>query len=143
MFWKRKAKVPKQTQVLRAYLLSSMPLISGQLNNDAVKAGVRVHILGMADMLRQSEHLSWEEFIVVCREIFKENGILPVTSVEEYLEKIQKDISENEDVAKVMRIGAQSIQMFVAERDAQAPMDLISVPQFVKNTESSFKGIAA
>ena len=142
MFW-RKKKIPKQAQILQAYLLGSMPLISSQLGNDAIKAGVRIFILGMADMLRQAEQLSWEQFVSICHEVFKAHKILPSTSTEVYLENIQQDVAKNEDLAKLMRVGAQSIQMFVVERDAQAPTDLVSVPLFVKKNESSFRGIAA
>ena len=120
-----------------------MPLISAQLVNDPIKAGVRLFVLGMVDKLRQAHQFSWDEFIAICTEIFKENELLPNMPMKEFLNEIQNNVADNEDLAKIMRVSAQSIQMYVSERDAQAPMDLISVPQFVKGAESSFEGIAA
>ena len=58
--------------------------------------------------------------------------------IEDFVKKIGERASSNEDVAKVMRMGAQSIQMYIGERDANAPTDLVSAAIFAEKNASSF-----
>jgi len=132
----------KQAQILNAYLVGGMTIISEKLSDADVRAGVQVFILGMADMLRQAENLSWPDFIAIYQSVLEEHKLLPTISVEDFMDNVGEAVSTNEDVAKLMRFGAQSIQMYVGERDAQAPTDLLSVPQFVEGGRSSFSQLA-
>jgi hypothetical protein len=135
--------MPKQGQILIGYLVGGMALISRKLSDDNVKAGVQVFIIGMADMLRQAQQLSWSDFTAICQFVFEEYKLLPTIPIEEFINHVSEDVSTNDDVAKVMRFGAQSIQMYLGERDAQAPIDLLMVPEFVEQAKSSFSHIAS
>ena len=143
MFWRKKTQPPKQAQILNVYLAGVMPLVVDKLSDPYAKAGIQVFIMGMADMLRQSEKLEWADFVAICHSVFKAHKLLPEKPIDEFVKLIGEIASTNDDVAKVMRVGAQSIQMYVAERDADAPLDLLSVTKFVERDESSFAEIAA
>ena len=139
MFWKRK---PKQALILKTYLIAAMPLVSQrQLSNPGAKAGLQVFILGMADMFRQAEKLSWEEFVTIYESALAEFALLPSTPVSSFIDSIGRVASKNADVEKLMRYGAQSIKMWVAEHDANAPTDLISAAMFAEKNVASFSGL--
>ena len=74
--------------------------------------------------------------------MFADYKLLPAVPIENFIDHVGEVVATNDDVAKVMRIGAQSIQMFVGEQDAQSPMDLLSVPQFVEKNRASFSQFA-
>ena len=137
MFWNRK-KPHKKAQILIAYLAVSMQLISGKLESSSVKFGCQIFILGMADMLRQAEKLDWEDFISIYSAVLEEFDLLPSIPIEDHVEKIGSIASQNEDVERLMRQGAQSISMYIVEKDANAPTDLLGAIYFVEKNEASF-----
>ena len=141
MFWgkKKQSETPKQTQILSAYLSTSVPLVIGRCSDPCVCAGVQVFILGMADMIRQTEKLDWSQFIAIYSDTLSSYRLLPSTGVEAFVQKVGSSAPYNEDVAKLMRYGAQSIRMYVGERDANAPADLISAVVFLEKQASSFR----
>ena len=143
MFWRRKKTPPtsKQALILIAYLSGSMIILSDRLSNPAVRLGLQVFILGMTDMLRQVEELSWEQFIAIYEATLSEHKLLPSLPVKIFVERIGERASSNGDVEKVMGQGAQSIQMYIADKDAQAPIDLISAADFAEKNASSFTQI--
>lgn len=140
MFWRRK---PKQALILKTYLSAAMPLVSQErLSNPVVKASLQVFILGMADMLRQAERLGWEDFATIYESALSEFALLPSMPVNSFIDSIGRAASKNADVEKVMRYGAQSIKMYVGERDANAPTDLISAAMFAQNNVASFSDLS-
>ena len=143
MVWKIKetSPTPKQALFLETYLSGSMIMLSDKLSNPAVRLGLQVFILGMTDMLRQTEKLSWEQFIAIYEATLSEHKLLPSMPIEDFVKRIGERASSNEDVAKVMRVGAQSIQMYIGERDANAPTDLMSAAIFAEKNASSFTQI--
>ena len=143
MFWRRKKTppTPKQALILKAYLSGSMIILSDKLSNPAVRLGLQVFILGMTDMLRQVENLSWEQFIAIYEATLSEHKLLPSMPVKIFVERIGERASSNGDVEKVMGQGAQSIQMYIAEHDAEAPIDLIGATDFAEKNASSFTQI--
>jgi len=140
MFWKKKKSttMPRQTLILNAYLSSSMPLLSGKLYSPIARSGLQIFILGMTDMLRQVESLSLDHFIAIYEATLSEYKLLPSIPVKLFIDKVGKIAPNNADVAKVMRMGAQSIQMFVAEKDANAPTDILGTVAFAEKKSSSF-----
>lgn len=92
-------------------------------------------------MLRQAEQLEWEEFVSVYQTVLDEYKILPSTSVEDFVNKVGNLVAQNEDLERVMRQGAQSISMYITEKDANSPMDLLMAIHFVENNEQSFNQI--
>jgi hypothetical protein len=140
MFWKKKKKieVPKQALVLQAYFAGSTVFMEGRSISPAGKSGLQVFILGMVDMLRQAENLSWEEFLEIYNFILSQHNILPRLPIEKFVDKVESLVSSDENVAKIMRVGAQSITMYMAENDANAPLDLLSVIPFAEDCQSSF-----
>ena len=139
MFWKKKTSAaPKQALILKAYLSVSMALLSKKLSNPAARAGLQVFVLGMTDMLRQAENLGREQFIAIYDAVLSEHKLLPSMSVEEFVNRVGEVASKNSDIEKVMRQGAQSIRMYIAERDANAPTDLFGVVLFAEKNVSSF-----
>jgi DNA/RNA endonuclease YhcR with UshA esterase domain len=141
MFWKKKKKVeiPKQALILQTYLSGCTVLIDGRTISPAAKAGIQVFVLGMTDMLRQAENLSWEECLAIYGSILSQYKILPSQPVDAFVDSIGGFVSSNENIAKVMRMGAQSITMYVSEHDANAPIDLLSVVPFAENNQDSFQ----
>lgn len=145
MFGRKKnhPEAPKQAQLLKLYLSASMPLVLAKCSNPCVRVGVQVFILGMADMFRQAERLDWGQFVTIYSAALSEYDLLPPKGVEAFVEKVGATASNNADVAKLMRYGAQSIRMYVVERDAQAPTDLISVALFSEENAPSLKDLAS
>lgn len=144
MFWRKKeqSETPKQAQILRDYLSSSLPLVLERCSDPFVRAAVQVFILGMADMLRQVERLSWDQFIAVYTTALSDYDLLPSKGAEAFAQTVGAIASENPDVAKLMSYGAQSIRMYVVEHDADAPTDLISVTQFSETNGPSLRELA-
>ena len=70
-----------------------------------------------------------------------EHKLLPTMPVKDFVERIEERVSSNGDVAKIMRHGAQSIQMYIAEHDANAPTDLLSAAFFAEKNAGSFTQI--
>ena len=140
MFWKRKkaTPAPKQALILKAYLAVSMALLSDKLSDPVARAGLQVFVLGMTDMLRQAESLDWEQFNAIYETTLSENELLPSIPIEAFVQKVGKLASTNSDIEKVMRQGAKSIKMYVVERDANAPTDLIGAVLFAEKNASSF-----
>jgi hypothetical protein len=140
MFWKSKktSSIPKQALILKAYLSVSMALLSKRISNPIARAGLQVFILGMTDMIRQAERLDWEQFITIYEATLSEYELLPSMPIEAFVDRVGQISSSNADVEKVMRQGALSICMYVAERDANAPIDLIGVVDFAEKNVSSF-----
>lgn len=143
MFWKKKKEANKSKHVLliETHLSGGMPLIKGKLANPSTRIAVQIFILGMVDMLRQAENLPWEEYISICKSLFQNHNIIPPVGVEDFIEKVAGKVSENEEIAKLMRYGAQSIEMYVVEKDANAPMDLLSVAVFAEKNAEMFSEI--
>jgi DNA/RNA endonuclease YhcR with UshA esterase domain len=140
MFWKKKktTTTPRQKSILNAYLSVSMPLLSRNLSSPIARTGLQIFILGMTDKLRQAENLSMDHFIAIYEATLSEYELLPSIPVKIFINKVGKIASINADVAKTMRMGAQSIQMFVAEKDANAPTDIIGTVAFAEKNPSSF-----
>lgn len=137
------SSVPKHSQIISLYLSGSLPLVHEKLSNLCVKAGVQVFILGMTDMLRQVEGLDWSQFIATYDAILSAHGVVPPGGAEAFVQKVGSIASENKNVEKIMRQGAQSIQMYVVERDAEAPTDLISAVLFSEKNASSFEQLVS
>lgn len=145
MFWRKKrpAEIPKQAIVLKTYLATVMPLVAQKLSNPPARGGARVFILGMADMLRQTENLTWDQFVAVYEFNLAEAKLLPSETVGDFVSGVGQTASTSQDVAKLMRHGAQSISMYVGERDANAPTDLISAVMYAEKNASSFAELGA
>jgi hypothetical protein len=139
MFWKKKkSPIPKQALALKAYLSVSMLMLSEKLTITVARTGLQVFILGMTDMLRQAESLSMEQFVTIYESTLSEYKLLPSMPVRSFINKVGEIASSNTDVAKVMRMGAQSMQMYVVERDANAPSDLFGAVIFAEKNPSGF-----
>ena len=138
---KKTPEISKKAQILNVYLTGGMMLLSEKLSDPTSRAGLQVFILGMADMLRQAEKLSWEDFVAIYSSVLDEHNILPETPVEEFINKIGGIASTNDEVSRVMKQGAQSISMYVAEKDANAPTDLLGAVLFAEKNKSSFAEI--
>jgi hypothetical protein len=142
MFWKKKkTKTPKQALILQTYLAGSTLLLEGRTISPAAKAGIQVFILGMADKLRQAENLNWEEFIAVYSSTLSQYKILPSRPVAKFIDHIGSLASTDVTIAEVMKMGAQSITMYVSQRDADAPTDLLNVPPIAEQFKGSFERI--
>ena len=144
MFWKSKKKptqIPKQALILKAYLASSTVLLGEKRSNPITKAGLQVFILGMADMLRHAEKLSWDQFIAVYRLVLAENDLLPAMEVDAFVSKVGELAARGGDVEKLIRQGAQSFRMYFVERDANAPIDLIGATMFAEKNPAGFASI--
>lgn len=133
------ASVPKHAQIISLYLSSSLPLVREKCSDPCVRAGVQVFILGMTDMLRQVEGLDWGQFIAAYGAILSAHGLVPPRGVEAFAQKVGSIAAANADIEELMRQGAQSIRMYVAEHDAEAPTDLISAALFSEKNASSFQ----
>ncbi len=140
MFWGKKSppQKPSHTNVLGVYLSGVMPLVIPKCSDPCTKAGIQVFILGMADKLRQTEKLDWPQFISVFSGALSRYGLIPLQGADEFARKVGASAPNNKDIEKLMRYGAQSIQMFVHERDANAPSDLISTVVFLESNGASF-----
>ena len=140
MFWKKRKEtnVSRNILLIESHLSIGMPLVVEKLANPAAKVAVQLFILGMADMLRQAEKLSWEEYVSICRILFDNHNLQPSNGIEDFIEKVIQVVNLNEEVARMMRYGAQSIETYVVEKDTNAPMDLLSVAMFAENNESKF-----
>jgi hypothetical protein len=140
MFWRRKktTPTPKQALILKAYLTVSMVLLQDKLSSPVARAGLQVFILGMTDMLRQAEGLGWEQFVAIYATTLSDYELLPSIPVEAFVKRVGEIASTNSDIEKVIRQGAQSISMYVAERDANAPTDLLGAVLFAEKNASSF-----
>lgn len=146
MFWKKRSKqqnhqVPKQALVLNAYLAGAVVLISGKLGAPAARAGAQVFILGMADMLRQSENLPWDDFVAIYNSALDVHELLPVIPVDEFIKVVGEAVASERKIAQIMEEGARSIGMFVGEKDAQAPIDLSRAVLFAESNEPVFAAI--
>lgn len=138
MFWKKKKELndSKHVLLIKTHLSGGMPLIADKLAEPAIKFAVQIFILGMADMLRQAENLAWDEYVSICGSLFNSYNLEPSEGINEFIEKVVQEVSENEEVARLMRYGAQSIEMYVVEKDANAPLDLLSVAVFAEKNAS-------
>ena len=143
MFWKKRkvANNLKHVLLIETHLSDGMPLIKSKLANPSTRIAVQIFILGMVDMLRQAENLPWEEYISICKSLFQNHNLTPPMGVEDFIENVARKVSTNEEVAKLMRYGAQSIEMYVVEKDANAPMDLLSVAVFSEKNAEKFSEI--
>jgi hypothetical protein len=83
--------------------------------NSNRKTWLQVHILGMTDMLRQAENLSWDQFSAIYEATLLEHNLLPSMPIEDFANGIGERASNNEDVAKVMRVGAESLQRALSD----------------------------
>lgn len=144
MFWRKKKQVepPKQIAALQAYLSSSFPLVRGKVSNPHVRVAIQVFVLGMADMLRQAERLDWEQFIAVYSSALSDLALVPDMGAGAFVQAAGQAAQRNEAVQKLMSHGAQSIRMFVAERDADAPTDLIAAALFAEKNSDSLSELA-
>lgn len=133
-FFDEKEDVGESKYVLsiEAHLSAGIPLIIEKLSNPAIKFGIQIFILGMADMFRQVENLSWKEYVSICKALFKNHNLISSDKVEDFIEQIIHEVRTNHDVAKIMEYGAQSIEMYIAKNDANAPMDILSVAKFAE-----------
>ena len=144
---RRKPVIPvqpsKKAALLNIYLTSGMAMlsISEKLSNPANRAGVQVFILGMADMVRQVEKLSLIDFVSIYGSVLREHNLLPRIPIEDFVKSVGSIASTNDEVAGVMRQGADSIRAYMAEQDADAPTDLLLAVSIVEKNESRFSEI--
>lgn len=143
MFWKKKKKSPesKHVALIDTHLSGGMPMIQDELASPATRVAVQIFILGMADMVRETESLLWDEYVLMCENIFENHDIAPSEGAKKFIEKVARAVGEKEEVAKLLRFGTQSIEMYVSEGDANAPTDLLSIPIFAQNNASKLSGI--
>ena len=92
----------------------------------------------MTDMLRQAENLSWDQFSAIYEATVLEHNLLPSMPIEDFANGIGERASNNEDDAKVMRVGAESLQRYIGESDPNAPTDLLGAAIFAEKHASSF-----
>jgi len=111
MFWKRKKETnaSKHILLIEAHLSGGMPLVVDKLANTATKTAIQIFILGMVDMLRQAENLSWDEYVSICRTLFDNHNLPPSNGIEGFIEKVIQIVSTNEDVARIMRYGEKML----------------------------------
>jgi len=139
----RTSHMSQQAILLQSYLSASMPLVSRFMQNRPVKAGLQVFILGMADMLRQTESLSWDQFIAVYEMALSEYGLLPSIPIEAFVQSVGSLAASTPEVEKVIKYGAQSIRMYVSEHDVESSADLVSAAIFADRNASSFAKLSA
>jgi len=134
MFWQKskKSATPKQVEILGLYLASSLPLLRGRCADPHVKAAAQVFILGMADMFRQKEGLNWQQFVAIYSDCLGGCGLLPKNGVESLVQLVGAVASRDAEIEKLMLLGAQSIRKYVADRDADAPADILFISQFAE-----------
>ncbi|WP_153022795.1 hypothetical protein [Rhodanobacter thiooxydans] len=118
------ASVPEHAQIIDLYLTTCLPLVREKFSDPSVKAGVQVFILGMVDMLRGVEELNWGQFVGAYGAILRSNDLVPSCGAEAFVQRVGSIAASTPNIEKLMRQGAQSIQMYVAKRDADAPTDL-------------------
>ena len=140
MIWKKKKDPPITDYIflLKNYVTSSTIMMSNKLSNPVVRAGIQVHILGMTGMLKQAEHLNWDDFLSVYKTILIEFNLLPTVSISDFVNTVGQIASNNQDIEKIMRLGGQSMQRYIAKRDTNAPTDLLSVVFFSEKNSSRF-----
>jgi len=131
----------KQVLILESYLTVSMTLLSDKLSSPPARAGIQIFILGMADMLRQVENLNWKQFISIYNDILSKYELEPSIPIEYFIEAVGNAASTNTDIEKILRLGAQSINLYITERDANAPTDILGAVVFSEKNASSFTSI--
>ncbi len=145
MFGKKRSKqrdhqLAKQALILEGYLVC-VPLIRGQLNAPAARAAAQVFILGMADMLRQTEKLSWDDFVTIYRSTLDRRGLLPKIPVDEFMRVVSDAANGDEKIEQILIDGARSLREFVVERGTSAPIDLLLAIKFAESNEEIFAAI--
>jgi hypothetical protein len=139
MFWKKKTpKTPKWALVIQAYLSVNTTLLPERETNPVTKAAIQVFVLGMTDMLRQSEKLSTEEFLNIFSTVLSQQNLLPKGEIQEFVYRIAGLAGREEAIDNLLRQGAQSIMMYVVEKEANAPLDLLSAVKFAEKNASVF-----
>lgn len=135
------AAAPREAKVLSIYLLAALPLVAHELSSAAARGGAQVHILGMTDLLSQIHKWSADQYFVAYRNALHACELVPNLSIPEFVKRIAVLAETNEAIEKTMRVAAQSIRLFVAERDPNAPIDLAQAILFAKKHAATFQMI--
>ena len=115
--------------------------LQAKTNNHMSLKLYRSILLGVADKIRQTENLNWDQFVELYKNTLSEHGFLPSIPVGQFIEMVGKLASKNSDLERVMRCGAQSIQSYIAEGDAEAPLDVLMATAVAEKNPASFKEI--
>lgn len=132
------SELPKSVTFLYTYLACGTVTISLESLSKVERSALQVFILGMTDMLRQTEDLSWSQFIDLYKDLLTKYKLSPSTPIENFIGKIENSTSKNKDVEAILKEGAESIRRFLVERDAEAPIDLMRAKLFASKNPSSF-----
>jgi len=136
------AESPDRGEILRFYLAAVLPLVSQQFQVPHVRVAAQVFILGMADMLRQAEDVAWDQFIDIYESTLRYYSLLPESGAEAFVRDVGEAATQRQEIGQLMHQGAQSIMMYVSERDANAPNDLLGVPLYAQKYASAFTELA-
>lgn len=115
------------------------PIMAATFKTPAARLGAQIFVLGMVDMLRQNQGLPWDEFVSISAILFERHNLMPDTPVEQFIEVIGSRVSDSNEFALLMKDGAQSISMFVGEKDANAPIDILRAAKYAENNELSLQ----
>jgi len=117
--------------LISMYLAVGMPLVEGKLQDEGIRRALQIFILGIVDFVSQAEDLAEQEFHLLIDRILKSHGLddYPPDNLCHFAPQW---IKQHPRFEQIMRMGAQSIQRYYGEKDAQAPLDLAQVVLFTE-----------
>ena len=95
----------------------------------------------MVDMRRNSEGLSYDEFVASYDSVLARHDLSPSIPVSEFVREIGQAASEKVEIANLMRNGAQSIKSYIVEKDAEATADLGGAVMYAEMNEQVFDSL--
>ena len=123
------------------YLLGADPLIWGKRSSTFARVGAQIFILGMADMERSVESLSFDEFVANYGSLLAKHDLSPSVPISEFADAVAQAASENAEVANLMREGAMSIKSYIIEKNAEAVGDLARAVHYAEMNKPVFESL--
>lgn len=133
----------KRGEMLYLYLRVSIPLLGEKGSDPYVRVGIQIFIMGIVDMFRQIEKLNWSQFVDMYGQLLAAYGFKPRHGVEAFIRTVEASLSANNVSVTLMRDGAESIRRFVADRDTDAPTDLLSAAIFAQQNSDKLRLLEA
>jgi hypothetical protein len=145
--WRRQSVIPgqsdalaKHSALLSLYLAGALPLLrQTRIGSPGVQTACQLFVLGMADMIRHVNKLNASQFLALLQTVLADHQLAPQLSTERFVDLAGKAARKFSGVDQIIREGANSIRGYVANRDMDAPADLLRVAVYAEKNANQLE----
>jgi hypothetical protein len=134
----------KQRSLVDLYLVGALlPLrVSDSLSKPVVRAACQLFVLGLVDMVRSANKMERVPFVALLDRVLVDHHIaISGESTERFVERAGAAARASSVVADIISEGAKSLRFWVADRDAEAPFDMMRMALYAQEHANQLRDV--